>query len=305
MKTRFSILVPVYNREMYIKETIDSVLSQTFTGYELVVIDDGSTDRTPEVLQSYGTRIKVLRQANQGPEVARNLAASVAEGEYLAFLDSDDLLLPGALATYNRIIEEFDSPALIIGFIHYFDTGKPMTSDPKQTGPVEALKYRDYLAKDTPIGLSCSSLVIHRQAFQQAGGMRRSTPATFHADEHNMVLRLGTYGPCVIIKRPATVAYRIHASNTVRDVKAMVRGTMSLISAERRGEYPGGRQRRFARYAVIGGMAWSWVKHSMEAHRPDLALELLVRSGPMLMAGALEKLQINLRGHQPSILLHE
>ena len=94
--TRFSVLIPTYNREMHVRQAIDSVLSQTFKNYELFVIDDGSTDGTTQVLQSYGTRIRSLRQQNQGPEVARNNAASQVSGEYLAFLDSDDLFMPCA-----------------------------------------------------------------------------------------------------------------------------------------------------------------------------------------------------------------
>jgi glycosyltransferase involved in cell wall biosynthesis len=76
MKTRFSVLVPVQNRQEYVRQAIDSVLSQAFSDFELIVVDDGSSDRTPDVLQSYGARIKMIRQANQGPEVARNTGAS-------------------------------------------------------------------------------------------------------------------------------------------------------------------------------------------------------------------------------------
>jgi len=90
---RFSVLIPVYNRDVYVRECIDSIFSQTFKDYEIIAIDDGSTDGTLEVLQSYGEQIKVLSQTNQGPEVARNLGASQASGEYLVFLDSDDFML--------------------------------------------------------------------------------------------------------------------------------------------------------------------------------------------------------------------
>jgi glycosyltransferase involved in cell wall biosynthesis len=101
MNIRFSVLMPAYNREKYVGQAIDSVLSQGFKDFELFVIDDGSTDKTLQVLESYGARIKLLRQNNQGPEVARNKAAALAQGEHLVLLDSDDLLLPGALATYD------------------------------------------------------------------------------------------------------------------------------------------------------------------------------------------------------------
>ena len=125
MKVRFSVLVAAYNAERFICRTIDSILSQTFTDYEVVVVDDGSTDQTAELLRSYGTRIKVFRQANQGAEAARNKAASLARGEYLAMLDHDDLFLPCALATYDLIIRNFDSPPLIFGRMIEFRDGQP------------------------------------------------------------------------------------------------------------------------------------------------------------------------------------
>ncbi len=110
MQRRFSVVIAAYNRENYIRQTIDSVLSQTFIDYEIIVVDDGSTDRTGEVLQTYGDRIKYVRQTNQGSEATFRKGASLATGEYLAFLDSDDLFMPCALATYDAIIRDLDSP---------------------------------------------------------------------------------------------------------------------------------------------------------------------------------------------------
>ena len=137
MATRFSVLIPTHNREEYVRQAIDSVLSQTFTDYEVFVIDDGSTDRTPELLRSYGHRIRALRQPNQGPEAARNRAAAQASGEYLAFLDSDDLLLPGALEAYDRIIRTLDSPPLMIGAMIYFEDQPPPARAPEARATLE------------------------------------------------------------------------------------------------------------------------------------------------------------------------
>src|SRR5665213_2273603 len=122
---RFSILMPVYNREKYVCQAIDSVLAQTFTSYELIVVDDGSTDGTPELLKSYGNRIQLIRQQNRGPEVARNTGAAVAQGEYVALLDDDDFLSPTALDTYDRVIRTFDSPPVIIGAAAFYRDGEP------------------------------------------------------------------------------------------------------------------------------------------------------------------------------------
>jgi glycosyltransferase involved in cell wall biosynthesis len=95
---RVSTIIPAYNSARTIREAIDSALAQDFDGQEIIVVDDGSTDSTSAILESYGGRIKVITQPNSGPAVARNAGAQAGTGEYLAFLDSDDLWLPHKLA---------------------------------------------------------------------------------------------------------------------------------------------------------------------------------------------------------------
>jgi glycosyltransferase involved in cell wall biosynthesis len=301
---RFSIIVPVYNRELFVKECIDSILSQTFSDYEIIAVDDGSTDRTLEVLATYGNRVKTLHQDNSGPDVARALGAAHASGEYVVFLDSDDSLLPWALATYNRIIEEFKSPALIIGIKYYYHDGKFSIDSAGSGDEIEVKKYCDYLSKDVPVGLSCSDIVVRRSAYETIG-LRKSTPKTFHADEHDMALRFGSFEPCIIVRRPKTVAYRMHSDNTIKDVKCMVEGVLSLVYAERHGVYPGGSRRRFARYTIIGGMALCWVQRAMEAHLILSGLKLLLIACPMIIAGVVNRLLRFFRRRTPSNIFHQ
>ena len=123
---RFSVLVPVYNRESYIRQAIESVLSQTIGDDELIVVDDGSSDETPDICDRLDQEIKVIRQDNMGPPAARATGAARAEGEYLAFLDSDDLFMPNALETYDRIIKAYRSPPVILGAMTYFSQSQPV-----------------------------------------------------------------------------------------------------------------------------------------------------------------------------------
>jgi glycosyltransferase involved in cell wall biosynthesis len=92
-----SIIIPAYNSEKTIAATIDSALVQDFQNLELIVVDDGSTDSTPRILDRYLPRISVIHQSNRGSSAARNAGAAIASGEFLAFLDADDLWLPGKL----------------------------------------------------------------------------------------------------------------------------------------------------------------------------------------------------------------
>ncbi len=89
-----SVVIPAYNVEKYIKRAIDSVLSQTRTVDEIIVVDDGSTDRTTDLVREYGRQVKLFSQQNAGPSAARNLGISKSSGDYLAFLDADDIWLP-------------------------------------------------------------------------------------------------------------------------------------------------------------------------------------------------------------------
>src|SRR6202045_4976610 len=162
MSVRFSVLLPVYNRENYGRQAVDSVLNQTFRDFELLVIDDGSTDRSAEILESYGKRLKLIQQRNQGPEIARNAAAALAQGEYLVYLDSDDLFLPFALETFDKVIRHMDSPPLLLGNILFFQDGEP-PPQPAPSNTIEIFKFRNYASKT--ISLSSNSTIIRKSVF--------------------------------------------------------------------------------------------------------------------------------------------
>ena len=96
-----SIIVPVYNASLYLRECLDSILTQSYTDYELILVDDGSTDGSEAILSAYRDAypcIKLIRQENKGVSAARNRGLDCAVGEWVAFIDADDYLLPGALA---------------------------------------------------------------------------------------------------------------------------------------------------------------------------------------------------------------
>ena len=88
---RVSVIIPAYNSMQWVSAAIDSVLNQGYRDYEVVVIDDGSTDQTADVLESYGRKIRCIYQANAGVSNARNRGLSVSTGEFIAYLDADDM----------------------------------------------------------------------------------------------------------------------------------------------------------------------------------------------------------------------
>jgi glycosyltransferase involved in cell wall biosynthesis len=112
---KISVIMPVYNGERFLNQAIESLIAQSYEDWELIVVDDGSTDRTPQLLESYtDPRIKVLRQANRGEAGARNTGLKHMSGEYLAFLDADDVYLPDALQDLSAYLD--DHPALDVVF---------------------------------------------------------------------------------------------------------------------------------------------------------------------------------------------
>lgn len=297
---RFSFLIPTYNREALVRLTLDSVLAQTFTDYEVIVIDDGSTDRTLELLQSYGTRIKLLEQVNSGPEAARHRGAAIATGEYLVLLDSDDLLFPHALATYDRVIRELADPPLIFGsvlLVHGLG-GLPDSSTANES--VEYLPFRDYLSRDVPVSLTSSQLVIKRTVAMAAGALRPRQTA-FPFDTADIVLLVGTSSPFILLRRPYTVGYRQHETNIVKRINLMLETAPCLARYEKNGDYPGQATRRFDRYASIGTMLVYWTVKGLKYRHYRLAGKILREAWLMMLAGVLKRL---LRNFQHPVPLH-
>lgn len=117
---KISVIIPTYNRARLISETINSVLAQSFQDFEVIVIDDGSTDSTAQELASFGDQIQYLRQGNLGVNNARNHGLAAAQGEYIAMLDDDDLWHPDKLAVQVQIMDRFPELAFTFSnFWHY------------------------------------------------------------------------------------------------------------------------------------------------------------------------------------------
>ena len=131
---KISIIIPVYNAEDYIEPCLESIMSQDFLDYEVIVVDDGSTDRSGEICDRFAERdprFKVLHKVNGGVSSARNEGIEAAQGEYLMFVDSDDALLPGALKVLSEAAEDHD---FVLGGHIADDGGKVSTLVPVKSG---------------------------------------------------------------------------------------------------------------------------------------------------------------------------
>ena len=122
-----SVVVPAYNASKYIGQCIDSLLAQTYRRFEIVVVDDGSTDSTPDVLSGYAglENVRIVRQENRGVSAARNAGLSLAKGEYVAFVDSDDVVHPELLERCCGLIGEYGCEFVLLTLAEFEDDENP------------------------------------------------------------------------------------------------------------------------------------------------------------------------------------
>lgn len=126
-----SIIIPLYNKEAYIKNTINNVLLQTYKNFELVIVNDGSQDQGPEIVQSFrDSRIKLINKANGGVSSARNVGIANAKYDYIAFLDADDEWLPNHLEVINSLIDQYGAKAdvFVTNFARKYPDGSIITN---------------------------------------------------------------------------------------------------------------------------------------------------------------------------------
>jgi glycosyltransferase involved in cell wall biosynthesis len=154
MNPTVSVIMPAFNVEAYVAEAIESVLAQTRAPAEILVVDDGSTDRTAQILGRYEGKIRIFSQTNQGIGAARNTAIQQAGGDWLAFLDCDDRWLPQKLERQMAALQ--NSPAMDICFCHYLEMTErgeiiPSTSKPGELSSGTLIR-RTAFAKVGPFG---------------------------------------------------------------------------------------------------------------------------------------------------------
>jgi glycosyltransferase involved in cell wall biosynthesis len=180
MTPKISVVIPAYNSEKCIRETLESVLNQTLSPHEIIIVDDGSKDDTATLIKSFGDRVRYIRQDNQGIAAARNTGIQSATGDWIAFLDHDDLWLPTKLEKQSKVATE--NPDLIcvyttFAYLHVDGSLVEVPAFPaKNLWP--ALRYR------TPI--LPSTAIVKRSALLAIGGFQK----LYCIDDWNLWFRL-------------------------------------------------------------------------------------------------------------------
>ena len=199
-----SVILPTYNRGWILKEAIDSVLAQDFRDFELIVVDDGSTDNTPQILDSYHQDLVVVRQPNRGVSAARNRGIAAAGGGLIAFLDSDDLWLPRKLS--SQVVFFNSNPEAVINqteeiWIRNGVRVNPKTRHLKPSGMI----FEPSLALCL---VSPSAVMMKRSLFDEVGLFDEDLPA---CEDYDLWLRISWRYPVHLIETPLIIKRGGHA----------------------------------------------------------------------------------------------
>lgn len=228
------VLIPAYNAEATLRETLDSVLAQTFTYFRIVLVDDGSSDATPAIAAEYAQRdprIHVISQANGGVVDALNAGLKYCNAEFLARLDSDDVARPGRLAAQLAYLESHpDCVAVGSGVIHIDErnallTGVPHPAPVDAADPTRAPGQEPYIVHST--------MFARRAVVEAVGGYRHSP----NSEDSDLFWRLAEHGELFSLPE-ALVKYRVHAasiSSSLLNGRIMAVGSqLAALSALRR-----------------------------------------------------------------------
>jgi glycosyltransferase involved in cell wall biosynthesis len=294
---QFSIIITSYNQELFIRNAVDSALAQPCPSMEVIAVDDASSDGSLKVLEGYGDKIRLIKfEKNQGPNAARNAGVSASKGNYLVFLDGDDLLLPWALDAYQRIVE-LKKPKIILCRLRFFKGEIPAVRFADFGQEIQIVEYDVLIRKDRTYRGSASAIVVERQAFDEVGGW---TKDLFPSDIDDLTIKLGYSGRTVHILSHPTIAYRVHANNTVHQISRFLDKMQLVIHKEKAGEYPGGPRFRYERYAYIGGAVFFWLKRGVQTGLYRSSAKFLAAGYLMILAAIVSKLGTRIKGRRPA-----
>jgi len=245
-----SVVLPVYNQAGYLPAALDSVFAQTYLHYELIVVDDGSTDATPQVLADYQQRhaFTVIRQANQRLPRALNTGFAAARGEYLTWTSSDNVMLPDMLAVLAHALDEDPAVGLVYSDRYLMDDAG------NDLGRFDLPDYDPYLLLHTNLVHCC--FLYRRACLEQVGGY---DPAFIYGEDWEYWIRISQ---CFRMKRvpQALYRYRLHRSSMTSE---LARGTARHMGyAEFSSRM---RRRMFVRW-TIGKLKWWWLRLAHQGH---------------------------------------
>ncbi len=221
-----SVVIPCHDQAHFLTDAIESVLAQTHPHHETVVVDDGSTDNTEEVVRKY-PGVRCVRQPNSGVAEARNTGIRRSNGDYLIFLDADDRLLPEALQVGLNALRDHPESGLVSGHYRHIGTdGEPL---PTHALPCAEGDHYAALLRSNYMGMPATAL-YRREVFEHVTGFDRSLVP---CEDYDLNLRIARRFP-VHCHEHVVAEYRQHGSNTTRRLPTMLAAAVSVARRQRR-----------------------------------------------------------------------
>jgi glycosyltransferase involved in cell wall biosynthesis len=224
---KITVIIPVYNRPGFVKEAIQSVLDQTYSNVEIIVVNDGSTDDTPLVLQSFGDKIRIIHQENRGVSAARNTGIKNSKSKWIAFLDSDDIWLPEKLHLQIQFFENHPDARIC-------QTEEIWIKDGKRLYPKKKHKKKSGMIFKNCLPLcivSPSAVMIHREMFDLVGVFDESLPA---CEDYDLWLRISCQYPIYLLDKPLIIKRGGHddqLSQAIRLDRFRIRALLKILKS--------------------------------------------------------------------------
>ena len=234
-----SVVIPAYNSAWCVDQAIDSVLAQTYRDYEIIVVDDGSTDTTRDVVQRYGNAVRLISKPNGGMSSARNRGISEARGRYIAFLDSDDRWLPTKLACQVELLETHPDVVFCAAVATLEDPEGTRLGEWGCCRSAEA-DLENVFANHSAVAGGASAVLARTEAVCAEHGFDESLGG---AEDTDLWIRLAARGRYVcideplliVLRRPGSVSRNLDAMRT--GSLAMTRKNRALLPADKRGSF--------------------------------------------------------------------
>jgi glycosyltransferase involved in cell wall biosynthesis len=232
---KVSVIIPTYNAEKFISETIASVMTQTYPDWEIIAVDDGSIDRTPEILRKYAEKfpqkIRVIVQKNSGVSVARNTGIAASKGEYLAFLDHDDLWLPEKLERQVDLLDANKELGLVYSDSYIIDEKGELKGtfihSIMSKNIIRCEKFRGNIFNE----LFCVdfipllTVVVRKEVLKRVGNF---DPKYKISEDYDLFLKIAQIYPVDFIDQPLA-KYRMHSGGASKNLETRIKEDLQIM----------------------------------------------------------------------------